>query len=471
MGSTTSNSPASATEILGEIQRTAPVGCRANATTYRALRALTAALVAVSGDGVDEFGRYLGITGRGIALPHKPVLDQVSGRTVLVTGAAGCIGTALLRQLSRFQPGRIVSVDVARPVVPVDDHHPVDIRDRDAVADAVTRERPDVVFHLAAQRDPGLAEHAVHRTVTTNVFGTRNVLAACAGAGVGRVVFASTGKALRPYTGDVYAASKRAAELMVADAGSRGLFTASAVRFTHVVDNSIVLSRFRLRGERGKVLRLHSPHDMFYAQSALESAQLLLVAAASRGGAGLQLHAIRDLGLPFTPLDIAVGVLAEQGVTAPLRVTGHDPGYEAQSFPGLYDPAIAGEVSPLINSFEAPGAESCPSPDVDRVPLRFVLNRNAHELLDELAELCTRTREPEAVRYGFDRLSRALLENTLAYVPSGTARRVAELTRPHVSRLNGTNRLIYQHLRRRADHGNRSVADRAIDAQKAVASW
>ena len=470
MGSTTSNSSARATEILEEIQRTAPVGCRANAATYRELRALSAALVAVSGDSVAEFHRYLAITERGIAVPHKPVLDAVAGRTVLVTGAAGCIGTALLRQLSWFQPGRIVSVDVAEPVVPVAEHHPVDVRDEDAVTRLAVRVRPDIVFHLAAQRDPGLAEHAVHRTVTTNVIGTRNVVAACARANVGRLVFASTGKALRPYTTDVYAASKRAAELVVADAGARGLFLASAVRFTHVVDNSIVLERFRTRGRRGKVLRLHSPHDMFYAQSALESAQLLLVAAMSPAGAGLHLHAIRDLGLPFTPLDVALGVLAEQG-TAPLRVTGHDPGYEAQSFPGLYDPAIAGEVSPLINSFEAPRAEACPSADVDRVPVRFVLHREVHERLDELTELCALTREPETVRCAFDGLSRSLLENTLANVPTGIARRVADLTRPHAARLNDTNRFIYQHLRRRAEQGDRHRAGWPTGAQKAVAGW
>ena len=58
-----------------------------------------------------------------------------------------------------------------------------------------------MVFHLAAERDPGLAEAEVHRTVTTNVLGIRNVLAASIGAGVPQVVRASTGKALRPTSG------------------------------------------------------------------------------------------------------------------------------------------------------------------------------------------------------------------------------------------------------------------------------
>jgi len=67
------------------------------------------------------------------------------------------------------------------------------------------------VFHVAAQRDPGLAEVEVHRTVSTNVLGTRTVLTAAAEAGLPQVVCASTGKALRPYSPDMYTARSRPA--------------------------------------------------------------------------------------------------------------------------------------------------------------------------------------------------------------------------------------------------------------------
>src|SRR5208282_5658365 len=118
-----------------------------------------------------------------------------------------------------------------------------DIRDPRGLAAVFAGVRPDVVFHLAAQRDPGLAEREVHRTVTTNVLGTRNVIAAAEEALVSRLVFASTGKALRPYSREVYTASKRAAEWLVADAARRGTVTCAAARFTHVIDNSIIHQR------------------------------------------------------------------------------------------------------------------------------------------------------------------------------------------------------------------------------------
>ena len=87
------------------------------------------------------------------------------------------------------------------------------------------------MFHVAAQRDPGLAEVEVHRTVSTNVVGTRSVLTAAAEAGVPQVVCASTGKALRPYFADIYTASKRAAEWVASGVAGASDMLVSAGRF------------------------------------------------------------------------------------------------------------------------------------------------------------------------------------------------------------------------------------------------
>ena len=260
-------------DILEEITAIAPPGAHLDGAILARMRELSAALVAVSADSLAEFRRYLAVMDRGIVMPDQLVADLLAGRTMLVTGASGCIGSALLGQLARYRPARVVTLDVAGPPAePHTTHCRLDIRDRDALVDLVADIRPDVVFHQAAQRDPGLAERAVCRTVTTNVFGTRNLVEACARTAVPRLVHASTGKALRPYATDVYAASKRAAELIVTDAATRGMQTASAVRFTHVVDNAIVLSRFRAWRASGEALRVHSVDLPFYVQSALESA-------------------------------------------------------------------------------------------------------------------------------------------------------------------------------------------------------
>lgn len=460
--------PGDSAAILAEIRRVAPPGQSLDEAVLPRLRELSAALVAASGESAAEFRRYLSVAERGIEVPDDSVRDCLAGRTVLVTGASGCIGTALLRRLERYLPGKLVALDLVAPSAPVTAYHQVDVRDREALMDAVGEIKPDVVFHAAAQRDPSLAERAVHRTVTTNVFGTRNLVEACARAEVDRFVLASTGKALRPYTPDVYAASKRVAELIVADAGTRGVLRASAARFTHVVDNAIVLDRFRAWCRRGEVVRLHSADSMFYAQSARESAQLLLVAAVTAAESGLGLHAIRDLGWPVALLDVALGAMVEQGV-APLRIAGYDPGYEEQAFPGLYDPTFAGDLSPLINSFEAPDARASASPDVDLVVNEVLLPEDARRRLDELDALCETEHDDDVVRAEFDRLSRALFEVTLANVPKDVLRRVVDLAKPHVHRMNESNMFIHHRVRMRAGHVARPQAE-PVRTRKGAAS-
>ncbi|MBR7829305.1 polysaccharide biosynthesis protein [Actinospica sp. MGRD01-02] len=110
--------------------------------------------------------------------------------------------------------------------------------------------------------------------MATNVFGTRNVLQAAARCGAGTVVTASTGKALRPYSPDVYAASKRIGEWILARTAATGELRLAASRFTHVVDNSIIGERLRSWCAKDEPIRLHSAEIGFYIQSALESAQL-----------------------------------------------------------------------------------------------------------------------------------------------------------------------------------------------------
>ena len=168
--------------------------------------------------------------------------------------------------------------------------------------------RPDVVFHLAAQRDPGLAERASHLTISTNVLGTRNVVQACERHGVAELSYASSGKAVRPYSREVYTAAKRAGEWILAEAAARTQVRITASRFTHVVDNSIVYDRL-LGWARSGVVRLHDWQTLFYAQSALESAELLLAAGLRAQPGGLRVYAIRDLGWPVSLLDLAIGTL------------------------------------------------------------------------------------------------------------------------------------------------------------------
>jgi len=423
----------------------------------RRLEELTRALLAASPESQSEFRRYLEVSEREIPLIDNLLFERLRGRTVLVTGASGCIGTVLLRLAARFKPKRIVSVDIAPPPPASEpswgvEHFQVDIRDLSSLVEVFRETSPDVVFHLAAQRNPGLAEQEVHRTISTNVFGTRNVVMACTLASVGALVVASTGKALRPYMTAVYAASKRAAEFIVADAVARGAVAASVVRFTHVVDNAIVIDRFRTWCRRREILRVHAIDSMFYAQSAKESAQLLLAAFLGESPSGMGVFAIRNLGWPISVIDLALGVIAEEGPT-PVRITGHDPGYEEQAYPGLYNPINCGGVSPLLNGFEAPATERHGlAPDVDVLRYSGQLPASAQRQLVRLEASCARGEDPAALRAGLDALCKELLEITLGEAEPATLKVLVTLAERYRHQLTAENRWMHERLRWWAAH-------------------
>jgi len=406
------------------------------------LRHLTQDLLAASPGAPREYGRFLETGRRSIGLPSADLEAWLPGKSVLVTGGTGCIGSALMAQLAGFRPRRLVSLSrgcTVGPRVNRAEYACADIRDPARLGAVFGDVRPDVVFHVAAQRDPGLAEREVHRTVTTNVLGTRNVIAAAAGSGARQLVCASTGKALRPYSPDVYTASKRAAEWLLSQAAAGGLACYAAARFTHVVDNSIIHARLLEWCEAGAgLIRLHSPDAAFYAQSALESAQLLLGASASTGeGSGaLSVHALTNLGWPVSLLDMALGVLGRTGSAAPIYFSGYDRGYEATPFPGLYDPETAGDVSPLLNAFEAAQAEQSPCPGADAFQLDVAPVPELAERMQALDDICARTRDPGPVRAVLDELSWSLLDATLQALPHDALARAAELTAPHRDNLN-----------------------------------
>jgi nucleoside-diphosphate-sugar epimerase len=419
-----------------------------------ALRALTGSLVSAKPEAPGEYARFLGIKQRGLCLPEADLTQRLGGATVLVTGGTGCIGSALMAQLAVREPGRLVSVSRGLtdkwPRQENAEYVLADVRDRRAIDELISVLRPDVVFHVAAQRSPALAEVEVHRTVTTNVLGSRNVLAAAAAAGVPQVVCASTGKALRPYSPEMYTASKRAAEWVATTVAASGETLCSASRFTHVIDNSIVYQRLIEWAENTGVVRLHSSTIAFYVQSALESAQLLLLALLGARPGEFRMHAITDLGWPVSLLDVAVGVLARKDSRAPIYFSGYDPGYEEVPFPGLYDPATAGDVSPLLNAFETAAAADSPCPMVDAFRLEMAPDPVAPKLLAALEGVCERTKDPDDVRHALDDLSWSLLDATLGAASRPALARSAALICQHEHALTPVHRRVMEAIRTHA---------------------
>lgn len=417
-------------EIIERMQQAVPPGRQSlTGEETRQLAALTRALLASKPTEQAEYGRFLAAAEKDIDLSYRALSAYLEGRRILVTGGTGCIGATLMAQLARLRPARLVSVSRGItggwPRLPGAEYVHADIRDPHQLAAVFRRAGCDVVFHLAGQRAPGLAEHEVHRTVTTNVLGTRNVISAAVDHGVSQVIAASTGKAFRPYSPEVYTASKRAAEWLLCQAADRLPVACSAARFTHVIDNSIIHARL-LDWCNGGVIRLHSADIAFYVQSALQSAQLLLAAAVAPQRHSLRVHAISDLDWPVALIDVALGALARTGSRAPIYFSGYDRGYESAPFPALYDPLTAGDVSPLISAFENAGTGRSWCPAIDVFPLQVASAPALDERMEALAATCARTEEPGPVRAALDDLSWALFDATIAAVPGQVLARAAK---------------------------------------------
>ena len=232
----------------------------------------------------------------------------------------------------------------------------------------------------------------------------------------------------------------------------RGELLCSAARFTHVLDNSVIYRRLLGWAEDGVVrpqsaIRLHSASIAFYVQSALESAQLLLLAGLGAQRGEFRVHAITDLGWPVSLLDVALGVLISTGSRTPIYFSGYDPGYEEVPFPGLYDPTTAGDVSPLLNAFEAGAGTPAPCPLVDAFRLEMAANPRSAKLLAALDEICDRTTDPDAVRGGLNEMSWALLDATLHAVPRRMLARAAALSDPHQAIMGADHRRVLEAIR------------------------
>jgi hypothetical protein len=252
-------------EILNDIQELVPPGSGEprDPEVLKQLTSLTGKLISTYDNGGElNEHPFRAVEAHAIRLYEEDVRERLQGRTVLVTGGEGFIGSELINTVADYSPRKIVSVDMADQRT---DNHPTerqfyrnDISDLDSLARIFEAERPEVVFHLAAEREPARAEEQIRETVHSNIMGTENVLRLCEEYGVERCVYSSSGKAARYHTPDIYAGSKKLTEWQLAQAAATGDADYSAVRFTHVMENSIVHREILEKIHCG-IVSFHSP--------------------------------------------------------------------------------------------------------------------------------------------------------------------------------------------------------------------
>ncbi|HYE99780.1 MAG TPA: nucleoside-diphosphate sugar epimerase/dehydratase [Planctomycetota bacterium] len=273
-----------------------------------------------------------------VSLDEGRIAELIRGRTVLVTGAAGSIGSELCRQIVNYDPARLVALDWAE--TPLHDillrlasgaherrvvSELADVTDGARVAGIFDRHRPEIVFHAAALKHVPMCEWHVREALRVNVGGTRAVADAALRAGTSKVVLISTDKAVNPSS--LMGATKRVAELLLQRL-HRGSTRFCAVRFGNVLgSNGSVVPVFKAQLERGGPLTVTHPDMRRYFMTIPEAVQLVLQAAVlGRGGEVFEL----DMGEPVRIVDLAEDLIRLAGLVpgrdVRIEFTGVRPG-------------------------------------------------------------------------------------------------------------------------------------------------
>jgi len=318
----------------------------------------------------DLLGRHL------VETNLAEISHYLAGRTILVTGAGGSIGSELCRQLQSFGLKRLVMLDrdesalhsvelsiTGRALLEGDDLVLCDLRDEEAIAEVFSSVRPDVVFHAAALKHLPLLEKFPEEAYKTNVEGTVNVLRAAQRVGVAVFVNVSTDKAADPTS--VLGYSKRTAEFLTSHIGIEAkIGNYLSVRFGNVLGSrGSVLVSFRDQIARGGPVTVTHPEVTRYFMTVQEAVQLVIQAGAiGKSGEAL----ILDMGDPVKIEDVARRLINQSGRDIDIVHTGLRPGeklHEVLFGDGEMDerprhPLISHAAVPPINPEELPGVGS-----------------------------------------------------------------------------------------------------------------
>ena len=313
-------------------------------------------------DLADFLGR------RPIELDASAIANTISGRTVLVTGAGGSIGSELCRQISKFGPRKLVMLDrdesalhstqlsvTGQGLLDTDDVVLADIRDEARMVEVFEQHRPDVVFHAAALKHLPLLEMYPEEAWKSNVLGTLNVLRAAHRTGVSTFVNVSTDKAANPSC--VLGYSKRVTERLTADFATKDDNTYVSVRFGNVLGSrGSVITAFTTQIEQGGPVTVTHPDVERYFMLIPEACQLVLQAAAiGRDGEVMVL----DMGEPAKIKDVATTLIDLSGrQDIEIVFTGLRPGEKMSE--ELFTPGedIRRTDHELVNSVDVPTIDS-----------------------------------------------------------------------------------------------------------------
>ncbi len=319
--------PSAAGSIIREVTKT----CQENQVPFRTMPGIYELL-----DGKINFSRLREVNIDDLLrreptqINYEVLGTSLEGKTVMVTGAGGSIGSELCRQIARNHPETLLMLghgenSIFEALLEMKESFPeltilpiiADVRDAERIQGIFEKYHPNIIFHAAAHKHVPMMELNIEEAITNNVLGTYNIVRACEQTRVERMVMISTDKAIRP--ANIMGATKRLAEMLVVDGAKRSGKAFCVVRFGNVLGSrGSVVPRFKQQIAKGGPVTITHPDMRRYFMTIPEAVHLVLQASImSHGGETYVLN----MGEQIKILDLAEDLI---------RLSGLEPGKDIE---------------------------------------------------------------------------------------------------------------------------------------------